>query len=128
MISRYHDGSEHQAPAGRRADPVRAMIILALALLMIGLQPWNHGYSANVPAIDSMDSAAVMSADCGGGDRDTGSQAASHCLLHAGCTVSLVVEASMVPVSYPSDWPAFISGSDIGIRPGPEPKPPKFLA
>jgi len=128
VISRYHDGSEHQAPAGRRAQPVRAIMILVLALLLIGLQPWNHGYSANASATGSINSAAVMSADCGGGDRDAGNQAASHCLLHAGCAVSVVAEASMLPVSYPSDWPAFIAGTDIGLRPHPDPKPPKFLA
>jgi len=103
-------------------------MILALALLMIGLQPWNHGYSANAPAIGSIGSTIVMSADCGSGDRDAGNQAASHCLLHAGCAVSVVAEASMVPVSYTSDWPAFISGADVGLRPGPDPKPPKYLA
>ena len=128
MISRYHDGSGQDAPAVRRANPIRALIVLALALLLIGLQPWNHGYSANASATGSINSAAVMSADCGGGGRDAGNQAASHCLLHAGCAVSVVAEASMLPVSYPSDWPAFIAGTDVGLRPGPDPKPPKLLA
>jgi hypothetical protein len=128
VISRYHDGSDHYAPAERRARPGRALMVLALALLMIGLQPWNHGFSANAPIIGGMDSAVVVSADHGSGDRDAGIPAASHCLLHAGCAVSLHAEDSVLPVSYASDWPVFISGADVGQSPGPDPKPPKNLA
>jgi hypothetical protein len=128
VISRYHDGSGHDAPAERRADPIRAILVLALALMMAGLQPWGHGYSANAAAVAGMDCAVIMSADRGSGDRDTGIPAASQCLIHAVCAVSLDAKASMLPVSYASDWPVFISGADVGPSPGPEPKPPKFLA
>jgi len=127
VISRYHDGSDRYAPAGRRARPIRALMILALALLMIGLQPWGHGFSANAPAIGSINSAVVMSADHGSGNRDTGIPAVSHCLLHAGCAVSLDGEGSMLPVSYRSDWPVFIADTDVGLRSRPDPRPPKLL-
>ena len=128
MISRYHDGSGQDAPAGRRANPIRALIILALALLMTGLQPWNHGFSGNGPAAGNINSAFIMSADHDNGDRDAGIPAPGHCLFHAGCTVFLDDEASMLPVSFASDWPAFIASTDVGLRPRPDPKPPKFLA
>jgi hypothetical protein len=102
-------------------------MILALALLLIGLQPWNHGYSANAPAFGSTEYTISSSADHGGADRDAGMPIASHCLLHAGCAVSFYAEVSMLPVSYFSDWPALIANTDIGQRSGPDPKPPKFL-
>ena len=127
MISRYHDGSDPDTPAECHARP-RALLVLGLALLLIGFQPWNHGFSGNASAIVSMDIAVVMSTDHGSGDHDSRIPDASHCLLHAGCAVSLDVKASIPPVSYPSDWPVFIAGTDVGQRPGPDPKPPKLLA
>ena len=128
MISRYHDGSDHDAPAGRRARPVRVIMILALALLLIGLQPWNYGPPANASAIGSIEYIIGVSTDHGSGDHGAGIPAPGHCLFHAGCAVSLGGEASMLPVSFASDWPAFIAGTDVGLRPRPDPKPPKFLA
>lgn len=126
MISRYRDGSGHHPPAGRRAWPARALMIVALALLMIGLQPWNHGFAANAPAVGAMECTIGISADHGDAGRGAGIPIASHCLLHAGCAVSSYAEDSMRPVAYPSDWPAFIANTDIGQRSGPDPKPPKF--
>ena len=128
VISRNHDGSDHDAPAGRRARPIRVIMILALALLLIGLQPWNYGHRANASAIGSIETIIGVSAYHGSGDHGAGIPAPGHCLFHAGCAVSLDGEASMLPVSFASDWPAFIAGTDIGLRPRPDPRPPKFLA
>ncbi len=93
VISRWHDRPDHDASTTRRAVPVYAVLILALALLMAGFQPWNHGFSSNTAVMDGAGSALALSADCGRSDRNAGMPAASQCLLHAACAVSLGCDA-----------------------------------
>ncbi len=126
VISRWHDRPDHDASTTRRAVPVYAVLILALALLMAGFQPWNHGFSSNTAVMDGAGSALALSADCGRSDRNAGMPAASQCLLHAACAVSLGCDASMQPVSFTADWPVFLAGTDPDLRRPPDPEPPRF--
>jgi hypothetical protein len=123
----YRDGSGRRAPAKRRANEVRAILVVVLALLMINLQPGGHAFSANASIVAGID-ATIISTDCHGGNPSAGMPAASHCLVHAGCAVFVDVMASDGPIFCTADWPAFNADADIGPGPRPDPKPPKYSA
>ena len=119
--------SSQCATARRRVSAVRAVLIVSIALMMSALAPWNHGQAANAAAIAVSQSTIDIPADRGD-DHHAGIPNADHCVVHAGCALSPLSEASGLPVSSPSKWPPFDASGDLGRRPGPDPRPPRSLS